>query len=136
MPLTPLSEDILIFRAGKNSSNMVPSVLGEAGWNAIVVENGIDGLRKLCAHEPSLVIIDVATESQGQALCQCIKRVSNVPVIMLSARGRAEDAVQSLELGADDYMVKPVPAAVLVARVRACLRRMNWPRSCYMPDRA
>jgi len=127
----PLAGDILIFRVDPKLSSMTPAVLGEAGWNAIVAESGIDGLRQLCEREPSLVIIETTTESQGQALCQCIKRVSNVPVMILASRGRAEDVVQGLEMGADDYVVKPVAPAVLVAKVRACLRRMGSPRACF-----
>jgi len=131
MPRIPLAGDILIFRADSCASSMVPAVLGEAGWNAIVAESGIDGLRQLCEREPALVIIEMATESQDQALCQCIKRVSNVPVMILASRSRAEDVIQSLEMGADDYVIKPVSPAVLVAKVRACLRRMSWPRACF-----
>lgn len=75
-------------------------------------------------HEPDLILLDVMLpDGDGRDLCREIRKRSDVPIIMLTARGAEVDRIVGLELGADDYVVKPFSAGELVARIRAILRR-------------
>ena len=85
-----------------------------------------DGLKKLRRHKPDMVILDVMLpEMNGFDVCKKIRQDSNVPVIMLTARGDPMDRIVGLELGADDYLAKPFEPRELVARIQAVLRRLN-----------
>ena len=75
-------------------------------------------------HDPSLVLLDLALpDGDGREVCRELRRESAVPIIMLTARGTETDRIVGLELGADDYVVKPFSAAEVIARIRAVLRR-------------
>src|ERR671911_211941 len=75
-------------------------------------------------HEPRLVLLDIALpDGDGREVCRELRRESAVPIIMLTARGTETDRVVGLELGADDYVVKPFSSAEVIARIRAVLRR-------------
>ena len=94
----------------------------------IPANEGEAGLRAFCEHEPDVVVLDVALPGQsGFEVLQEIRRISDVPVIMLTARGEELDQVRGLELGADDYVVKPVRHLALLARIKAVLRRAELP---------
>ncbi len=94
----------------------------------IAAAQGEEGLDAFYEHEPNVVVLDVALpELNGFEVLREIRRVSDVPVIMLTARGEETDQVRGLELGADDYVVKPFSHLALVARIRAVLRRAELP---------
>ncbi|HKO25234.1 MAG TPA: response regulator, partial [Chloroflexota bacterium] len=94
----------------------------------LVARDGEEGLRAFYEHSPDVVVLDVALPGQsGFAVLQEIRRTSDVPVLMLTARGEELDQVRGLELGADDYVVKPVRHLALLARIRAVLRRAELP---------
>lgn len=83
-----------------------------------------DGLARLARDRPDLVILDVMLpEQDGFEVCRAIRRTSNVPVVMLTARGEVTDRIVGLEIGADDYVPKPFEPRELVARVQNVLRR-------------
>jgi DNA-binding response OmpR family regulator len=87
-----------------------------------------EGFKKLRRHNPSMVILDVMLpEMNGFDVCKKIRVDSNVPIIMLTARGEPMDRIVGLELGADDYLAKPFEPRELVARIQAVLRRSNRP---------
>lgn len=87
------------------------------------------GLKMLDAQEPDLVILDVMLPGQdGFAVCRTIRKVSTVPIIMLTARGEVTDRIVGLEIGADDYMPKPFEPRELVARIQNVLRRSTESR--------
>ncbi len=96
-------------------------------WQDCAVVAATDGERGLAAfyeHDPDVVVLDVAMpRMNGYEVLREIRRVSDVPVIMLTARGDETDQVRGLELGADDYVVKPFSHLALLARVKAVLRR-------------
>jgi two-component system KDP operon response regulator KdpE len=96
-------------------------------WEAATVLTVADGdavLRTLYDDDPDIVILDVSLPGlSGFEVLRQIRRVSDIPVILLSARGEEKDQVQGLALGADDYIVKPFSALALMARIRAVLRR-------------
>ena len=100
------------------------AVLEEEGYAVITAGDGATALRLLYAEKPDLVILDVMMpDMDGWEVCRRIRELADLPVIMLTARGQVKDRVRGLDLGADDYLVKPVALAELRARVRAALRR-------------
>ena len=100
-------------------------------WQDAEVLTAVDGeagLAAFYAHEPDVVVLDVTMpRKSGFEVLGEIRRVSDVPVLMLTARGEEADQVRGLELGADDYLVKPFSHLVLLARIRAVLRRAELP---------
>jgi two-component system KDP operon response regulator KdpE len=90
--------------------------------------DGERGLESFYQHDPDVVVLDVAMpRKNGFEVLREIRRVSDVPVIMLTARGEEMDQVRGLELGADDYVVKPFSHMALIARIKAVLRRAEMP---------
>jgi DNA-binding response OmpR family regulator len=90
--------------------------------------DGDEGLEAFFTHEPDVVVLDVTMPGRnGFEVLREIRRVSDAPVLMLTARGEDADQVRALELGADDYIVKPFHHLVLVARIKAALRRAELP---------
>ena len=98
--------------------------LAREGWDSAVAATAADGLELAEQLRPELVLLDVGLpDGSGYDVCRELRRRSEVPIIMLSARGEETDRIVGLEVGADDYLVKPFSARELVARVRAVLRR-------------
>ncbi|MGW6413179.1 response regulator transcription factor [Streptomyces vinaceus] len=94
------------------------------GYQTAVAEDGLAGLEAFRARTYDLLVLDVMLpELDGIGLCRRIREESLVPILIMSARGDALDVVGGLEAGADDYVIKPVDSAVLVARIRMLLRR-------------
>jgi len=94
----------------------------------IPARDGEAGLQAFYEHDPNVVVLDVNMPGKsGYDVLREIRRVSDVPVIMLTARGEELDQVRGLELGADDYVVKPFSHLALMARIRAVLRRAELP---------
>ena len=100
--------------------------LEKGGYEVFPAVDGLSGLREFFKHQPDLAILDVAMPLMtGFELCQRIREVSQAPVIMLTAKGQELDKVRGLNLGADEYLVKPISRQELLARVSALLRRVN-----------
>src|SRR5215218_9370957 len=98
--------------------------LRQEGYEVVAVPTAEAGLRRLREDKPDIVILDVGLpDADGFELLDVIRRESEVPIVMLTARGDVDDRVRGLELGADDYVAKPFHFAELLARVRAQLRR-------------
>ncbi|MGK5630601.1 two-component system response regulator CseB [Streptomyces sp. URMC 123] len=96
------------------------------GFAVTAVADGLTGLERFRADRPDIALLDVMVPGlDGVSLCRRIRDESTVPVIMLSARADSIDVVLGLEAGADDYVTKPFDGAVLVARIRAVLRRFG-----------
>ncbi|MGP3984622.1 two-component system response regulator CseB [Streptomyces sp. KR80] len=96
------------------------------GFEVTAVPDGLTGLEKFRANRPDIALLDVMVPGlDGVSLCRRIRDESTVPVIMLSARADSIDVVLGLEAGADDYVTKPFDGAVLMARIRAVLRRFE-----------
>ena len=104
---------------------------GAGSFSVCEADNGADGLALVLREKPALVILDLMLPGMdGLAVCSAIRRnpsVSGTPIVMLTARTAEEDVVRGLELGADDYITKPFSNAILVARVKAALRRTAPP---------
>ncbi|NDJ85733.1 MAG: response regulator transcription factor [Chloroflexi bacterium] len=115
---------VLLIDDDKYERDVVQWELSREGFNVIYAENGIEGLRQLYEQHPDLVLLDInMPQMDGYTVCQRIREVSSVPIIIVSALETPESIVRSLDLGADDYVVKPYKVDVLVARARATLRR-------------
>jgi two-component system KDP operon response regulator KdpE len=98
--------------------------LGAAGYEVLEAADGADGLRQFEAHEPDLVLTDLAMPvADGFELVAGLRQRAKTPVIVLSVRGGDADKIRALDLGADDFVVKPFSANELMARIRAQLRR-------------
>ncbi len=103
---------------------LVAFALTNAGYAVIKASDTAEALRAFDAELPNLVILDINLPSgSGFDVCKAIRGRSEVPVMMLTARGDEEDLVRALELGADDYLTKPFSPRTLLARVKALLRR-------------
>ena len=108
--------------------------LEASGYSVSVAEDGIAGLNKVVDENPDLVLLDVLMPGvDGFELCRQIRRFSNVPIILLTARADQKDVVAGLNAGADDYVTKPFSVEVLLARVNANLRRREIDRSPSAP---
>jgi two-component system KDP operon response regulator KdpE len=102
--------------------------LTNAGYEVIAATDGLEGLQKMYAHRPDLIILDVMMpKMDGWEACHRIREISDVPIIMLTARGQEAEKVRGLKLGADDYVAKPFSLKELEARVEAVLRRTRLP---------
>lgn len=98
--------------------------LNKEGYEVITATNGEEALDSITKEQPDLVILDIMMPLlDGITTCERIRLFSNVPVIILTARGEEQDRVKGLNAGADDYVVKPFSATELIARVKAVLRR-------------
>lgn len=94
------------------------------GYDVIAAADGDEALEKVSSMRPNLVVLDVMMPRlDGFTTCERIRQFSQVPIIMLTARGEEQDRIKGLNAGADDYVVKPFSADELIARVRAVLRR-------------
>jgi len=118
---------ILVIEDEASLSMAIRDELEFEGFEASVVEDGIAGLERILAEAPDLVILDLMLPGKsGFEICREVRnRGISTPIIMLTARAQEVDRVRGLELGADDYVIKPFSLAELVARIRAVLRRMQ-----------
>jgi DNA-binding response OmpR family regulator len=120
------NKTILIVEDDHNTASLIALYLEREGFSALTAGNGASGLDLAGRHHPDLVILDLMIpEVDGWEVCRRLRQDSEVPVIMLTARGEEIDRVAGLTLGADDYVVKPFSPRELVARVKAVLRRTS-----------
>ncbi len=115
---------ILIVDDDRPSLKMTAFLLREEGYNVFTADNGRDALRMIDEKTPDLLILDVMMPGMdGWEVTRQLRRTTNLPIIILSAKGETTDRVFGLDLGADDYLAKPFEPSELLARVRAVLRR-------------
>ena len=95
-----------------------------AGYDVIAAANGLEGMQTLYSERPDIVVLDIAMpKMDGWEVCRRIRELSEVPIVMLTARVQEDERVKGLKLGADDYVVKPFSLKELEARLEAVLRR-------------
>lgn len=115
---------ILVIDDDRSIVELVKLYLSNEGFAVEVAHTGREGLRLFNQHSPALVLLDLMLpELDGYEVCRQIRRDSNVPIIMMTAKGDDIDTIVGLELGADDYVAKPFNTRELVARIKAVLRR-------------
>ena len=115
---------ILIVDDDNNIAELISLYLTKECFETMIVNDGEEALRVFPEFKPNLVLLDLMLPGMdGYQVCREMRAQSPVPIIMLSAKGEVFDKVLGLELGADDYMIKPFDSKELVARVKAVLRR-------------
>lgn len=117
---------ILIVDDDENIAELISLYLTKECFDTKIVFNGEDALSTFETYEPNLILLDLMLPGiDGYQVCREIRAKSGVPIIMLSAKGEIFDKVLGLELGADDYILKPFDSKEMIARVRAVLRRYH-----------
>jgi DNA-binding response OmpR family regulator len=120
---------ILVVEDEMRIARLVRDYLEHAGFEVVVTGDGESALASARGSRPDLVVLDLGLPGRdGLEVTRELRRTSNVPIVMLTARGDESDRIVGLELGADDYVVKPFSPKELVARVRAVLRRTESAR--------
>ena len=121
-------QKILIVDDDANIAELISLYLTKECFETKIVEDGEEALKEFQAFNPDLILLDLMLPGiDGYEVCREIRKTSSTPIIMLSAKGEIFDKVLGLELGADDYMIKPFDSKELVARVKAVLRRYKVP---------
>ena len=124
-------QKILIVDDDENIAELISLYLTKEFFDTKIVTGGREALEEFTSWKPNLILLDLMLpEIDGYQVCREIRQKSNVPIIMLSAKAEVFDKVLGLELGADDYIVKPFDSKELVARVKAVLRRFQP----YLPE--
>lgn len=120
------AEKIMVVDDDKNICELLRLYLEKEGYNVILCNDGQEAVVKFNALNPDLVLLDIMLPTlDGWQVCREIRKKSNAPIIMLTAKGETFDKVLGLELGADDYVVKPFDTKEVVARIKAVLRRIS-----------
>ena len=123
-----MAEKILLIEDEERLAGYIQLWLEQVGYSCKWCRTGTAGLREAMEWQPDLVILDLALpEMDGWEVCRRLRYASQVPVIMVTARGEEVDRVRGLKMGADDYVVKPFSLPELLARVEAVLRRARSP---------
>ena len=121
-------QKVLIVDDDTNISELISLYLVKECYETKCVEDGESALTTFHSFQPDIILLDLMLPGMdGYQVCREIRRESQVPIIMLSAKGEVFDKVLGLELGADDYILKPFDSKELVARVKAVLRRTSRP---------
>lgn len=121
-----MADKILIIEDDNDLANLVKDYLRIEGFEGSIVEDGARGLDLAIKEDFSLVILDIMLPGlDGITVCRKIREVSNIPIVMLSAKSGEMDKILSLGVGADDYITKPFSPMELLARIKAHLRRAN-----------
>jgi DNA-binding response OmpR family regulator len=130
-------QKILIVDDDAHISELISLYLMKEFYDTKMVYDGESALQEFKTWKPNLIILDLMLPGiDGYQVCREIRRSSNVPIIIISAKGEVFDKVLGLELGADDYIIKPFDAKELVARVKAVLRRFHASMDMQQPKSA
>ena len=115
---------ILVADDDKNICELIRIYLEKEGYTVVLANNGEEAVEHFVAENPDLVLLDIMMPRlDGWQVCREIRKRANTPIIMITAKGETFDKVLGLELGADDYVVKPFDTKEIVARIKAVLRR-------------
>lgn len=116
----------LVVEDDKSVSQLIRLYLAQAGYTVLSAEDGVSGLRMALEESPDIILLDLNLPGMdGIEVCKNVRKESEVPIIMVTARVEEDDRLTGLDLGADDYVSKPFSPRELVARVNAVLRRSS-----------
>ena len=119
-----MSAKVLIVDDDKNICELLRLYLEKDGYATVIANDGDEAVKAFNAQEPDIILLDVMLPKlDGWQVCREIRKTSQIPIIMLTAKGETFDKVFGLELGADDYITKPFDAKEVVARIKAVMRR-------------
>ena len=114
---------VLIIEDDNSISKFFTAVLTSNGYSSITAKTGAEGLSNIASRCPDIVLLDLGLpDMDGVEIIRKVREWSNIPIIVVSARDRGYDKVEALDLGADDYMTKPIDPYELLARIRTALR--------------
>ena len=123
-----MARNILVVEDDNNISRLIKMYLDKEGFEVRIADDGGKAVDEFKAQEPDLVLLDVMLPVlDGWGVCARIRETSKCPIIMLTAKGELDDKLHGLEMGADDYLVKPFEMPELIARINAVLRRTEIP---------
>lgn len=123
-------EKILVVDDDKNICDLLRMYLEKEGYTVTMAHNGIDAVNTFNSENPDLVLLDIMLpQLDGWQVCREIRKTSETPIIMVTAKDETFDKVLGLELGADDYVTKPFDTKEIVARIKAVLRRTSAVKS-------
>ncbi len=115
---------VLIADDDPKLTSAIELYLGQSGYRAVCAGDGLEALRQFYQHRPDIVLLDIMMpQIDGWEVCRRLRGISDVPIIILTARSQDSDKITGLRLGADDYVVKPFSMRELEARIEAVLRR-------------
>jgi two-component system response regulator ResD len=121
-----LNKYLLIADDNEGILDILKTYVTKEGFIPIIAHDGVEALKKFMEYRPLLLLLDVMMpEKDGFTVCQEIRQSSNVPIIMITAKGEDGDRIMGLDIGADDYIVKPFSPGEVMARIRAVLRRLD-----------
>lgn len=117
---------ILIADDNRQITSILEEYAKKSGYTPIIAFDGADAFEKFEIHTPDIILLDVMMPlKDGFEVCKDIRKVSSVPIIMITARGEDFEKIMGLEIGADDYIVKPFSPGEVMARVKAIMRRIS-----------
>ncbi len=123
-----MGRDILVVEDDYNISNLIYMYLAKDGFDVRLASDGARAIEEFRKKSPDLIVLDIMLPvMDGWAVCARIRETSRVPIIMLTAKSELFDRIHGLEMGADDYVVKPFEMKELIARINAVLRRSEIP---------
>lgn len=123
-----MKDKILVIDDEETTAQLIGILLERRGYEVVKSYSAEEGLRAAYRHQPDLVLLDIMMpDMDGWEVCKRLREMSDIPIIFLTARDETHDVVRGLELGADDYIVKPYNNEELVARLKAHLRRSPRP---------
>ncbi len=121
-----MSKTILIADDNEGIRDILTVYCVKEGYTVITARDGAESLEKFTQAAPALLLLDVLMPGKdGFEVCREIRKTSNVPIIMITARGEDADRIMGLDIGADDYIIKPFSPGEVMARIRAVLRRLD-----------
>ena len=128
-------ETILVVDDEASIRRILETRLSMIGYHVVTACDGLEALEAFRSHHPDLVVLDVMMPRlDGYGVCQELRKESDVPIVMLTALGDVADRITGLELGADDYVVKPFSPKELEARIRCVLRRVEKDQGAGIPN--
>ena len=130
-----MGRNILVVEDDKNISDLIHMYLVKEGFDVRIAGDGGKALEEFQKKEPDLILLDIMLPvMDGWAVCAKVRETSKVPIIMLTAKSEVFDRIQGLEMGADDYIVKPFEMKELIARINAVLRRIGKKESSQVKE--
>ena len=119
-----IKDKVLIVEDEQSISNFISMILTANGFDTIIVRTGEEALTMIASHCPDMIVLDLGLpDMDGMEVLKSVRKWSNLPVVVVSARNHEHDKVEALDYGADDYLVKPFHLEELEARVRSLTRR-------------
>ena len=119
-----IKDKVLIVEDEQSISNFISMILTANGFDTIIVRTGEEALTMIASHCPDMIVLDLGLpDMDGMEVLKSVRKWSNLPVVVVSARNHEHDKVEALDYGADDYLVKPFGMMEMVSRVKAVLRR-------------